>query len=249
MRRSAAADDVRRGGVDDGVGTRLHHDDDPEEVFHSAARPSEGGQVLSLLDTGRLARLAAAWSEDAAAGAAHDAADAAPDAQADAATRLYALLQVGAQQLAVPAEALTEVIPMPALARFGGGIDSAWCSWRGRHLAILPPGALLAQAIDETRDEAAPLLAGQNETIFHPMKGPMTTQTLRGLSTHGATHWRGDRLDGFFGTDDCLGSLDSNAPCDEEQSFLNFIVAFEGLIGHDEIVARLLAWWSEQPRV
>jgi YVTN family beta-propeller protein len=35
---------------------------------------------------------------------------------------------------------------------------------------------------------------------FHPMKGPMTTQTLRGLATHGGMHWRGDRVDGFFGT-------------------------------------------------
>jgi DNA-binding beta-propeller fold protein YncE len=28
---------------------------------------------------------------------------------------------------------------------------------------------------------------------FHPMKGPMTTQTLRGLRNSGAMHWRGDR--------------------------------------------------------
>jgi hypothetical protein len=28
---------------------------------------------------------------------------------------------------------------------------------------------------------------------FHPMKGPMTVQTLRGISTHGPLHWRGDR--------------------------------------------------------
>src|SRR4030095_3411803 len=28
---------------------------------------------------------------------------------------------------------------------------------------------------------------------FHPMKGPMTTQTLRGLKGSGAMHWRGDR--------------------------------------------------------
>jgi chemotaxis signal transduction protein len=136
---------------------RLHHDDDPEEVFHSAARAPEGGQVLSLLDAGRLARLAAAWSEDPAAaqdGAVPAHADNAGHAQA-AATRLYALLQVGVQQLAVPAEALSEVVPMPALARFGGGIDSAWCRWRGRHLPILQSGALLAQA----GAEAAPLLA------------------------------------------------------------------------------------------
>ena len=30
---------------------------------------------------------------------------------------------------------------------------------------------------------------------FHPMKGPMVTQTLRGLATHGPMHWRADRFD------------------------------------------------------
>jgi YVTN family beta-propeller protein len=30
-------------------------------------------------------------------------------------------------------------------------------------------------------------------TSFHPMKGPMTTQTLRGLAGTGVLHWRGDR--------------------------------------------------------
>lgn len=32
---------------------------------------------------------------------------------------------------------------------------------------------------------------------FHPMKGPMSTQTLRGLSGVGPFHWRGDRPDLF----------------------------------------------------
>lgn len=58
---------------------------------------------------------------------------------------------------------------------------------------------------------------------FHPMKGPMTTQSMRGLSNHGAMHWRGDRSSGFFGSD----------PTDEVLSFKNFIVAFEGLVGND----------------
>src|SRR5262249_13162159 len=59
---------------------------------------------------------------------------------------------------------------------------------------------------------------------FHPMKGPMTTQTLRGLLGSGAMHWRGDR---------------SNPPgtaasaFDENVSFNNFIVAFPGLLGRD----------------
>ncbi|MFP2923803.1 YncE family protein [Pyxidicoccus sp. 3LG] len=60
-----------------------------------------------------------------------------------------------------------------------------------------------------------------NANIFHPMKGPMTTQTLRGMTHQGAMHWRGDRANGFFGID----------AYDEELSFKNFIVAFEGLLG------------------
>ncbi len=78
---------------------------------------------------------------------------------------------------------------------------------------------------------------------FHPMKGPMTTQTLRGMSTHGGMHWRGDRVDGFFGTDACNApgyaggqGTSTNSPCDEILSFRNFIVAFEGLIGHDGVI-------------
>ncbi|MEM7434068.1 MAG: hypothetical protein AAF436_02880 [Myxococcota bacterium] len=58
---------------------------------------------------------------------------------------------------------------------------------------------------------------------FHPMKGPMTTQTLRGMATSGAMHWRGDRANGFFGF----------SATDERLSFRNFIVAFPGLVGSD----------------
>jgi DNA-binding beta-propeller fold protein YncE len=60
-----------------------------------------------------------------------------------------------------------------------------------------------------------------NVDDFHPMKGPMTTQTLRGLANSGAMHWRGDRSNGFFGID----------PVDSNLSFNNFIVAFQGLVG------------------
>jgi len=67
---------------------------------------------------------------------------------------------------------------------------------------------------------------------LHPMKGPMVTQTLRGLSTHGALHARGDRVVGFFGTDSCPPNPSGSA-CSENHSFLNFIVAFPGLVGRD----------------
>ena len=51
---------------------------------------------------------------------------------------------------------------------------------------------------------------------FHPMKGPMTTQSLRGLANMGPQHWRGDRQ----------GS--------EVAAFNAFNVAFPGLVGRDE---------------
>ncbi|NQX87645.1 MAG: thrombospondin type 3 repeat-containing protein [Halioglobus sp.] len=66
-------------------------------------------------------------------------------------------------------------------------------------------------------------------TQLHPMKGPMTTQTLRGMASHGSLHWRGDRVDGLFGIDPCAEP--TGAPCSEELGFRNFIVAFEGLVG------------------
>jgi len=53
---------------------------------------------------------------------------------------------------------------------------------------------------------AGPFLKG-----FHPMKGPMVTQTLRGLSDIGLMHWRADR-----------------------SSFLAFDGAFVSLLGHGD---------------
>ncbi|MGI9274600.1 MAG: YncE family protein [Endozoicomonas sp.] len=60
---------------------------------------------------------------------------------------------------------------------------------------------------------------------FAALKGPMATQTMRGMSTHGALHWRGDRSNGFFSE---AGNINN-----ERTSFRNFIVAFEGLLGLD----------------
>ncbi|HEY6252991.1 MAG TPA: hypothetical protein VI685_23785, partial [Candidatus Angelobacter sp.] len=56
--------------------------------------------------------------------------------------------------------------------------------------------------------------------VFHPMKGPMTVQTLRGLANSGAMHWRGDRSNGPEG---------DNAT-NETISFENFIDAFASLM-------------------
>ncbi len=59
---------------------------------------------------------------------------------------------------------------------------------------------------------------------FDPLKGPMTTQSFRGMVNNGPMHWRGDRSGGSTGGD----PLDSNA------AFVAFNVAFPGLLGRDE---------------
>jgi DNA-binding beta-propeller fold protein YncE len=55
---------------------------------------------------------------------------------------------------------------------------------------------------------------------FHPMKGPMTTQSLRGLPGAGALHWRGDRS--------------GDEPADARAAFLAFRAAFRTLLGREE---------------
>ncbi len=81
----------------------------------------------------------------------------------------------------------------------------------------------------------APILFGQNggaaDDEFHPMKGPMTTQTLRGMQNSGGMHWRGDRVDGFFGQDVPYSTGGGTDRGDESLNFDNFIVAFPGLVG------------------
>jgi len=56
---------------------------------------------------------------------------------------------------------------------------------------------------------------------FHPMKGPMTTQSMRGLTGHGPMHWRGDRTGNNRVGDETL----------EEAAFKEFNEAFDALAG------------------
>ncbi|HYJ33866.1 MAG TPA: FlgD immunoglobulin-like domain containing protein, partial [Candidatus Binatia bacterium] len=61
---------------------------------------------------------------------------------------------------------------------------------------------------------------------FHPMKGPMTTQSLRGLSGTSPFHWRGDRSD-FTRFNPAFVSLMGNADSlttGEMQQFADFIL-------------------------
>jgi YVTN family beta-propeller protein len=58
--------------------------------------------------------------------------------------------------------------------------------------------------------------------VFHPMKGPMTTQSLRGMVFNGPMHWRGDRT---------AGNDPGGNPLDSFGAFEKFNVAFSGLLG------------------
>ena len=69
---------------------------------------------------------------------------------------------------------------------------------------------------------------GQVPVDFRAMKGPMTTQSLRGLANHGSQHWRGDRNGGHLGEPNV--QPDSGV-YNEEEAFRQFNPAFVGLVG------------------
>ena len=64
---------------------------------------------------------------------------------------------------------------------------------------------------------------------FHPMKGPMMTQSLRGMANHGPMHWRGDRTGG----NDEPSEQPNSGSFDEQAAFKKFNVAFKGLLGRE----------------
>ncbi|WP_043433699.1 YncE family protein [Cystobacter fuscus] len=62
---------------------------------------------------------------------------------------------------------------------------------------------------------------------FHPVKGPLATQSLRGMANHGPMHWRGDRSGGELATS---AQPDSGA-FNETEAFKQFNPAFMDLLG------------------
>ena len=67
---------------------------------------------------------------------------------------------------------------------------------------------------------------------FHPLKGPMTTQSLRGMDNHGPMHWRGDRTGG----NDEPSAQPNSGTFDEVAAFKKFNPAFVGLLGRNEVL-------------
>ena len=71
-------------------------------------------------------------------------------------------------------------------------------------------------------------------TDFRAMKGPMATQSLRGLANHGSQHWRGDRNGGHTGEPN---EQPNSGVYNEEEAFRQFNPAFVGLVGRSAPLA------------
>ncbi len=69
-------------------------------------------------------------------------------------------------------------------------------------------------------------LTPQGSATFHPLKGPMTTQSLRGLTGQGPMHWRGDRT----------GASAMEGESLERAAFREFNIAFPQLLGSPSLL-------------
>ncbi|WP_455374889.1 hypothetical protein [Kaarinaea lacus] len=67
-------------------------------------------------------------------------------------------------------------------------------------------------------------------STFMNMKGPMTTQSMKGMANHGAQHWRGDKTD----ANNAPSIQPDSGVYDEQAAFKTFNPAFEGLIGREQ---------------
>ncbi len=102
-----------------------------------------------------------------------------------------------------------------------GDFDSlAWDLGNPDGEAIDNPGPFITKLLN--------IVTGQPmDPVFHPMKGPMATQSLRGMASHGPMHWRGDRTGG----NDASSEQPDSGTFDERAAFDKFNGAFPDLLG------------------
>ena len=128
---------------------RVHHDDDPDEFFHSVALTGDGAQPLSLLDPARLATRAQAWAATVAP-ASVAGSDLLPDAGSTTSDgqpmdQVFAVMRLDKSLVGFAARHVGEVLPMPKVQRIvGSGTDFLGMTvWRGRDVPIMSIGAQL----------------------------------------------------------------------------------------------------------
>jgi DNA-binding beta-propeller fold protein YncE len=130
----------------------------------------------------------------------------------------------------------------------GGDFDGlAWDLGNPGNIPLPITTLAPSEAAIHTIPEAAiagligPVQAGYIFGYYQPCKGPMTTQSLRGLDNAGPMHWRGDRNGAIQQTgvpflDGTMQPVVSQQPnsgiFDEVNGFKSFNVAFPGLVGN-----------------
>jgi DNA-binding beta-propeller fold protein YncE len=108
-----------------------------------------------------------------------------------------------------------------------GDFDSlAWDLGNPDGQVSADPGPFATALID-------PFTGQPIDPVFHPMKGPMTTQSLRGMANHGPMHWRGDRTGG----NDAPSAQPDSGAFDERAAFRKFQLGFTDLLGRDTAIA------------
>lgn len=78
--------------------------------------------------------------------------------------------------------------------------------------------------LDNPGEVFGPLIG---EPGFHPMKGPMLTQTMRGIANHGALHWRADRT---------AGNDPDGDPLDVAGALRKFNATYVATMGREEML-------------
>src|SRR5262249_5396634 len=107
-----------------------------------------------------------------------------------------------------------------------GDLDSlAWDLGNPDAPVIPNPGPFGSALLD--------LITGQPiDPVFHPMKGPMVTPSLRGLANPGPMPWRGDRTAG----NDAPSAQPDSGTFDERAAFHKFQAGFTDLLGRDAFI-------------
>ncbi|MFO0592159.1 MAG: beta-propeller fold lactonase family protein [Polyangiaceae bacterium] len=115
---------------------------------------------------------------------------------------------------------------------FGDTDDLAWDLGNPDDSVVDDPGPW-APALPGFQDPATglPIFIPTGEVFaqpkLHPMKGPMATQSLRGMANQGPMHWRGDRTAGL---DEPSAPPDQGA-FNEHAAFVKFQAGFINLLG------------------
>jgi DNA-binding beta-propeller fold protein YncE len=135
-----------------------------------------------------------------------------------------------------------------ASCHIGGDFDGlAWDLGNPGNIPLPITTLAPSEAAIHTIPEAAiagligPVEAGYIFGYYQPCKGPMTTQSLRGLDNAGPMHWRGDRNGAVQQTgapfldssgNPVVSAQPSSGIFDEFNAFKSFNVAFPGLVGN-----------------